>query len=150
MGGRGVLKNNLEMLLDFLFSFMKNEHTSPHIGITLKMEFKTYPYTGLILQGKNAIVVTNWDAEGDSFSLSFSRYDTAVQTNDLKPWFNQNKITNLGWRTNIQRTQESICKHHKGVKSSLRCQVIIQSPLNPTERYPKKLFPNRVKNFSYI
>lgn len=55
-----------------------------------KWNLDPYPYNGLILQGKNAIEVTNWDAEGDSFNLSLSRYDTAVQTNDLKPWFNRN------------------------------------------------------------
>lgn len=39
-----------------------------------------------MLHGKNATEVTNWEAEGDSLSLSFSWYETAVHTKDLKPY----------------------------------------------------------------
>jgi hypothetical protein len=32
----------------------------------------TYPYNGLMLHGKNATEDTNWEAEGDNLSPSFS------------------------------------------------------------------------------
>jgi len=40
----------------------------PFIGI----QSDKIPYNGLMLHGKNAIEDTNWEAEGDNLSLSFS------------------------------------------------------------------------------
>lgn len=37
-----------------------------------RYKFDQYPYNGFMLHGKNAIEVTNCEAEGDSLSLSFS------------------------------------------------------------------------------
>lgn len=31
-----------------------------------------YPYNGLMLHGKNATEITNWEAEGDNLRLSLS------------------------------------------------------------------------------
>jgi hypothetical protein len=39
-----------------------------------------------MLHGKNAIEDTNCEADGDSLRLSFSWYETAVHTKDLKPY----------------------------------------------------------------
>lgn len=49
------------------------------------LQIDDYPYIGFMLQGKNAIEVTNCEAEGDNLSLSFNWYETAVHTKDLKP-----------------------------------------------------------------
>ena len=38
-----------------------------------------------MLHGKNTTEKTNCEAEGDNLSLSFSWYETAVHTKDLKP-----------------------------------------------------------------
>lgn len=68
----------------------KKEHV---IIITTKLyvqDFQaeeSYPYNGLMLHGKKATEKTNWEADGDNWSLSFSWYETAVQTNDLNPCF---------------------------------------------------------------
>ena len=53
---------------------------------TLRHE-ESYPYNGLMLHGKKATEKTNWEADGDSWSLSLSWYETAVHTNDLNPCF---------------------------------------------------------------
>lgn len=45
----------------------------------------SHPYNGLMLHGKSATEKTNCEAEGDNLSLSFSWYETAVHTKDLKP-----------------------------------------------------------------